>query len=756
MSVERNYTPQEYERAERMLKHRRAELLSGLIDRYVRLEKSESFWYSTSGKAGVGYVLVDPVARTRQPAFDHDRLTAAVAAAAGKPKGSAVPYLLELEPGESALVAGPDGLWRCALEDYSCTPGRLPATAGPGESLSPDGRWTVFVRDHNLWARDEDGTEFAVTTDGAADNAYGVGPTFGQFRSVARAFGVVPGPVVRWAPDGHRLLTHRMDERDVETLHVLESTPRTGHRPVTHTYRYPMPGEPGQPQAHLVVVDLERRTVTASDGGPLHTPYLSPLSVGRAWWSPDGTTIYYLDSGRDARTQRLIALDPATGHTRTVIEETGATRVEPTQVILDPAMVHTLRNGQILWYSQRDGWGHLYRYSAAGELLNQVTTGPWAVRSIAHIDQDAEVVYFTAAGLVADDPYVRQICRVALDGTEFARLTDDSDDHTVWVPGSGAYLVDTASRVDLPPVAVVRDRSGEVVLELERGDATALAQAGWSPPERFTTKAADGVTDIYGILWRPYGFDPDRRYPVIDHIYPGPQTFRAQPGFDNSWTGEPEAYAALGFVVVAVDGRGTPGRDKAFHDASYGHLDEAGGLADHVAALTELGSRYPWLDLDRVGATGSSGGGFATVRALLEYPDFYTVGVASSGSHDYRRYLSIWGEIYHGPWDPERYEALANSRLAENLAGRLLLIHGELDDNVPIFQTFTMVDALIAANKDFDLLVVPGVGHAMFHRESYVLRRKWDFFVRHLMGAEPPAGYRLADIPMHFEPGAQF
>lgn len=747
--MQRTYTSRDYHRAEQMLRHHRARLVTGQLDRPGWLAKSESFWYRTSTPSGGTHVLVDPVARTRRPAFDPDRLAAGLTEALGIPVEPATLVLSSLDVDDHGLVIGFAGRkWRCSLDDYECTPVETPNRAGPGESLSPDGRWVVYVRDHDLWARDHHGAEFRLTHGGCEDNAYAVEPTFGQSRSLTRTVGAVPTPVVRWSPDGTRLLTHRLDERAVEVLHMVESTPRSGRRPVTHTYRYPMPGDDGQPMAHLVVIDLERRTVTASDADPLYTPYMSPLTIGRAWWSADGGTVYALDVSRGGQRARLLAMDPATGKSRVIVDESSATRVEPTQLISDSPMIDSLATGEVLWYSQRDGWGHLYRYDDSGALLNQVTAGDWAVRAITHIDQENGVVYFLAGGLVESDPYVRQLCRVNLDGTGFARLTDDVDDHVVRASPSGQFFIDSASYVDRPPVTVVRDRTGQVVLELARADVTALAEAGWTAPERFTAKAADGVTDIYGILWRPYGFDPHGRYPVIDHVYPGPQTHRAPAGFDNTWTGDPEAYAALGFAVVAIDGRGTPGRSKEFHDLSYGRLDEAGGLADHIAAIRQLGARNTWLDTDRVGITGHSGGGFATARALLAHPDFYRVGVASSGDHDIRQYLSIWGEFYHGPWDPNRYRAAANAEFARNLVGKLLLIHGELDDNVPVYQTLGLVDALIEANRDFDMLVVPGVGHSMFHREAYVLRRKWDYFVRHLMQATPPANYRLGPIPI--------
>lgn len=746
--MERTYAAEEYWRAEQMLRPRRDTLVTGVLGPLTWLAGSESFYYATSSSAGAEYVLVDPVAGTRQPAFDHVRLAAALAEASGEPVERASLRLSVIEfEGDAVVVEFHGRRWRCSFADYVCTPGEAPVSMALGESRSPDGRWTVFVRAHNLWMRDETGAESPLTQDGSADNAYATEATFWQHRSIMRRVGAVAPPVVMWTPDGTKLVTHRIDEREVELVHLVESSPAAGGRPVTHTYRYAMAGEDNQPMLHMVVVDLERATVTPSDADPFYASFRSPLAWDRAWLSADGGTLYYFDPGRFYLCLRLIAVDLSTGESRVVIEETGKTRVEPNQMIFQPPIIHTLPNGDVLWFSQRDGWGHLYRYSDSGALINQVTTGAWAVRSVVHVDEGAGVVYFMASGLVEADPYLRQLCRVNLDGSGFVRLTDDLDDHTVQAAPSGRYLVDTASLSDRPPVAVVRDQSGRVVVELERADVSGLEQVGWTPPERFAVKAADGITDLYGLLWRPHGFDPEQRYPIIDRIYPGPHSQHAPPGFDNTGTGDFEAYAALGFAVVSVDGRGTPGRSKEFHDASYGHIDDFGGLDDHVAAIVELGRRYPWLDTDHVGITGNSAGGSASVRAILAYPDFYRVAVGVSGCHDPRLQLPWWGEVYQGPFDPELYRRCVNAELVENLRGKLLLIHGELDDNALPYQTLTLVDALIEANKDFELLMVPGAGHTMFHREAYVTRRKWDFFVRHLMNASPPAGYKLGEIP---------
>jgi dipeptidyl aminopeptidase/acylaminoacyl peptidase len=402
---------------------------------------------------------------------------------------------------------------------------------------------------------------------------------------------------------------------------------------------------------------------------------------------------------------------------------------------------------EMLWYSQRDGWGHLYRYDLrTGALLGQVTSGQWAVRQILRVDGAARVVYFTASGLVDEDPYRRTVCRVGLDGTGFAKVTDDELDHIVTMPDNQEYFIDSASTVDIPPVSRVRDWAGRVLVELEHADITKLTATGWTSPERFRVKAADGVTDIYGVLYRPRGFDPAQRYPVVDSVYPGPQVDRVTPSFDPGGMGlDAEPIAALGFVVVAVDGRGTPGRSKSFHDASYGHLADAGCLADHVAALRQLAQTRPWMDLDRVGAFGHSGGGFATARAMLDFPEVYKAGVALSGPHDVRFFNLGFVEAYDGADNPEAWARASNVDIADRLTGKLLLIHGEMDDQVHPDHTLRLADRLIAADKDFELLIVPGAEHTFIDCLAYVRKRCWDFLVRELMGTQPPA-YRPAPI----------
>ncbi|MGW6456049.1 DPP IV N-terminal domain-containing protein [Streptomyces sp. NPDC055078] len=734
----------DYRRAEQLLGHHRSRLVLGgkVVPNWL---DGDRFWYRTETGDGPRVVVVDPRAGTREWGDE--------------PSAN--------EPSVDEQPAGGDPA------------GGYPA--GAAEARSPDGRWAAFCRDHDLWLRSvATGDERRLTHDGTPDRPYATNPDAAGFRITLRNLGVqaLP-PAAVWSPDSRRLVTHRLDQSAVLPMHLVESAPPDGGRPALHTTRFAVPGDSELPTAVVVVLDIETGTALAPEDATVLVPHMSPVFQGKIWWDDGGLAVYYLDQSRDYRTLSLYRLDAVTGAVRLLVEESSATRTEPAQQYLQDPMVRVLDQGRkVLWYSQRDDWGHLYLYdvtpagpgraaegaapahaadSAPGRAAEgaasprpagRVTGGAWAVQQIVRVDEEAGVVFFLASGLVAADPYARQLCRVGLDGSGFTRITDDELDHTVTLPPSGAYFIDSASTPEHPPVTTVRSWDGAVMVELERGDVSRLVAAGWQPPERFRVKAADGVTDIHGVLYRPYGFDPARRYPVVDHPYPGPQTHRVRPTFDPGPYGyDAEAVAALGFAVVALDGRGTPGRAKSFHDLSYGRLGDAGCLDDHVAALRGLARTRPWLDLGRVGLFGRSGGGFATARALLTHPDFFTVGVAECGNHDQRFYQALWGEAYQGPYDERTYAQADNGELASRLTGKLLLVHGELDDNVSPHLTMGLVARLIAANADFDLLIVPGAEHGFHGYEPYVIRRRWDYLVRHLMGAEPPERYRLAPFP---------
>ena len=386
---------------------------------------------------------------------------------------------------------------------------------------------------------------------------------------------------------------------------------------------------------------------------------------------------------------------------------------------------------------------------------------------VIRVDEAKSLVYFTAVGRDAnEDPYQKHLYVIGLDGSKLRDLTPEKADHDIHVQGSevlstlypsknprrdssfsptGRYFIDTFSRPDLPAKTVLRSISGDIVLKLEEADFSALSGGGFVSPEPFNVVSADGAFRLYGTLYRPSTFNAAKSYPIIDYVYPGPQIIVTPKSFSGALYSGAQALAELGFVVVNIDGRGTPFRSKSFHDLSYGKWAEGGNLDDHIAAIRQLSVRFPYLNLSRVGVTGHSGGGFASTRAILAYPDFYKVAVSSSGAHDLRSYLLLWGPMYQGPYTGDNYDDLFNARLASNLKGKLLLIHGEMDDNVHPAQTMQLVDALVKADKDFDLLIFPGEDHYLSGVRGYFQRKRWDYFVRNLLGREPPAGYSVKD-----------
>ena len=679
--------------------------------------------------------------------------------------------------------------WTCSTRSADCTEAVPPAT-DPAAVPSPDGNWLAFIDSGNLWIRSADGrTRFPLTTDAESHYGYAVSveSTGGVLFSGAagralavkdgRAVSGPPGPpqrpIVLWSPDSRYLFTHRLDERSVREITLVQSTPTDGSvRPTSNQWRYAMPNDSAVPEAEPWIFDLTNRTGRAV-GAAMPALFFTPIEGGDAWWSPDSAHVYLIARSRYAKSMSLNLIDAASGPSRQLLSETGKTFVESASLAECP-MVYVLENHDVVWFSERDGYGHLYLYDGStGRLKRRLTAGPWTVRNVLHMDQAQGFIY--VAGNEREpgaDPYYRMVYRIGLHDGRVRRLTPESADHAVasaqeagvfaskagaagnpedsfGFSPSGRFFLDTYSRTDLPPVTVLRRSDGTFVAEIERADVGKLLATGLHAPERFSALAADGKTLLFGNLLRPSNFDPNKRYPVLDSPYPGPQSHRAQPNFLATVFDRfsAQAYAELGFIVVVVDGRGSHGRSKRFHDESYGGLAQAGHLDDHVAVLRELARRYPYMDLDRVGIYGTSGGGYATVHAMAIFPDFFKVGVADAGNHDQRAYIAVWGETYNGPESGRNYTDAANPTLAGQIKGRLFLLHGDMDSNVLPDQTLQLVDALIRANKDFELLIVPNAGHGALILNRYALRRSWDFLVRNLMHAEPPPEYDLTERP---------
>jgi dipeptidyl-peptidase 4 len=704
---------------------------------------NDRFWYRTRTASGTEFVLVDAAKRTRTPLFDQARLAATLGSAAGTSySADALPFTTVELSADGQMVSFDVGTrrFRCDVGGTKCDPTgtamRAPAGRRSLEVVSPDGKRAAFVRNWNLWVRDvASGAERQLTTDGVKDFGYAT-DNAGWVHS-DRA-------VVKWSPDSRKIATAQQDERNVREMYLVPTT--VGH-PKLMRWKYPLAGDSVVAMLQHVIIDADAGTIVRLQLAPqFHRGTIGDdITMEDYNWSPDGSRLALASTSRDHKQVVVRVADATTGAVRTVLEETVPTHFESRTGwrVLWPT-------NEVVWYSQRDDWGNLYLHDlATGALKNRITTGAGPVEGIVRIDEPARTMIVEALGREpGQDPYFRHYYRVGLDGKGWTPLTPEVGDHAIQLSPSGRYFVDSWSQPDVPPVVVLRDAAGRAVMPLERADVTRLAATGWKPAIPFTVKAADGKTDLYGLMFRPTSWDPSRRYPIINNPYPGPQTGSVGSRSFSPARGDRQALAELGFVVITLDGRGTPGRSKSFHDAYYGRMGRDNTLPDQVAAMQELGRRYPWIDTTRAGIYGHSGGGFITADAMFRYPDFFKAGIAESGNHDQRLYEDDWGERYQGlvvrnADGTDSYDAEANQLLAKNLKGHLLLAHGTMDDNVPPDNTMVVVDALIKANKDFDLLLIPNAAHGYGAASNYMTRRRWDYFVTHLLGARPPIGYEI-------------
>jgi dienelactone hydrolase len=717
----------------------------------VWIRDTDLFWYDNVVDDRSNYVLVDAAARTKAPAFDHERLAEALKGVVEGDIDAGALGVSELDVIDGGLRLTVKGQRvEVSLDTYTVT---ALGAVNPFETRSPDGRWALFVQDHNLFLREVATEEVRqLTTDGETSYGYGEFPGF-AVAQLQQKLGVTLPPMVIWSADSSRFITYRLDQRQVGLMHLVRSSPPGGGRPQLLSYPYACSGDPNEnlPTVEHLVFDVASGEATTAKTAPELVAFMPPMAYARVWWSADESSYYYLITDRSDANVWLKQVDTATGEVRTVIAES-----EKTQFLLAPEYaqhnVRTLASGEVLWWAQRGEWGHLELHGTDGK-VTQLTSGDWLVRRVVLVDEEARRVVFTAGGRLPDsDPYLMELCSVSLDGGEITTITSDGLDHDPAPSLKGRYFVDNTSRWDVPNVAVLRDATGEIVMELEQADATKLYEAGFAPPERVVVKAADGVTDIYASVYKPHDFDPAKKYAVLDEVYQGPQSSACSLRFPLSGgvmvaTAENSIFGALGFVVVVVDGRGSPLRTKSFLDAA--RVD--GGsvfVDDHATAIQQLAADRPWMDLDRVGIMGHSAGGWASTRAILLRPDVFSVAVSSCSNHDNRINHVGWAEKYYGTTEDHDFAANANASLADRLEGKLYLIHGEMDDNAVPHSTMRMVDALIAANKDFDLLIVPNAVHAGVLLSGYWVRKRWDYLVTHLMGEQPPTGYRIEDIAL--------
>jgi dipeptidyl aminopeptidase/acylaminoacyl peptidase len=732
-------TVEDYQRASMFQTGGQRRLITVADVRPHWIEKTSRFWYRTTDPQGAEFRLVDPAQNTSAPAFDHARLAATLSRVTKQEySATKLPFeSFDFVDGEKAITFRVrDANWTCTLANYECKQNAEEKKGDAYEDVSPNGRWAAFVKDHNLYLRYVSTGQIAqLTSDGVPGWDYATElPSLGLMVQQGTE-NLKQHAAVFWAPDSSKLVTYRLDSRNSGRFTSLQFVPPDQLRPKAFTYVYPLPGEQ-LATAQPIIFDIPTGKRTEVKTLPLELPFQNGPGFE---WFPDSKSFYYDDDSRGIKSIELRVVDAQTGEQKVLIREQSDKYVDPGETSF-----RFLRDtGEIVWSSERDGWNHLYLYNEKnGSVVAQLTQGPWVVRHIEFVDEKNRRVYFLGAGREkGEEPYQTHLYSVGLDAKGLTLLSPENANHTASVSPDGAYYVDSFSRPDLPGASVLRrTKEGSEVRTLVKGDASALLATGWKYPEPFQGKSADGKWDLYGLIWKPSNFDPSKKYPVVEHVYTGPQSFFVPKTFAASISrGGLQAVAELGFIVVMIDGRGTTGRSRAFHEFSYRNL--GGSFEDHVAMIKQMAAKYSYMDTDRVGIFGTSAGGYGAAHAMLVFPEFYKVGVTISGDHDARLDKAWWNEVYQGYPVQDDYVAQSNVTMAGRLDGHILIEHGDVDDNVHPVATMRFVDALIKANKSFDMLFVPNMAHG--ERNDYLARRRWDYFVQYLLGVTPPHNFEV-------------
>jgi dipeptidyl aminopeptidase/acylaminoacyl peptidase len=731
----------DYKKAEQQLSSYTSKLVTGTVD-YPLWSSNDTLVYRSHTEDGDKFFKVDINSQKKSLAFDHKKLAESLARITdSEVNHDKFPFTqVEFISANNIKFSVKAKSYQCDLTHYLCQLDELSQKST--ENLSPDGKRAVFIRDHNLWLRDLiTDKESQLTTDGIKDFGYATNNAGWVRRD---------SPVVTWAPDSKKLTTFKHDGRNVGDMGIVSTA--VGH-PTIDVWKYPLPGDEHIFAIHRVVIDVESKKVTPLDMAPdAHRSTITDHVAGRNGelldidWADDSKTFAFVSSTRDHKTATLKIADAKTGKVKLVMSETQKSFFE--SGVDGISWQYLEKSNEAIWFSQRSNWGHLYLIDlATGKVKQQITQGDWTVIELLHVDQQTGKLIFTGAGKEGSDPYYHYLYSVNKDGSELTLLTPEKKHHRITLNKAGTHFLDRAATPTTAEISRVRAVSNNKELTIETMDISQLKASGWQAPVEFIVKDRNGENDIYGLMYKPTNFDASQSYPVVNYLYPGPQVGSIRGRHFRSSRGDNQAIAELGFIVIEIDALGTPGRSKAFHEFYYGNMGDS-GIPDQVSAIEQLAKRHNWIDVTRVGIWGHSGGGFASTRALLTFPDFYKVAVSQAGNHDNRNYADEWGEKYHGleVIDEEgisNYDSQANQLSVDSLQGKLLIAHGTTDTNVPPYNTLIVVEALIKANKDFDMLMLPNRGHG-FAREPYMMRKRWDYFVEHLMGATPPKEFQFS------------
>ncbi|MBP6022938.1 S9 family peptidase [Ferruginibacter sp.] len=703
-AAKKELTAADYDRATKFLSFNTSKLVYNTGVNPVWLGDGR-FWYSVSTATGKQFVLINAADGNRKTATDLKSL---------------VPEAANDKPSAPAGRRG----------------------GGSQEIASPDGKKTAFIRDWNLWMKDvATKKETQLTTDGVKD--FGYATDNAGWKHSDRA-------ILLWSPDSKKIATFQQDQRHINDMYLVSTNVGS---PKLEAWKYPLPTDKDIIRIQRVIIEVDQPKVIRLKipADPRRGTLCDDISCSGSFddneWNADATKLAFVSTSRDHKEAKMRIADAATGEVKEVFEEKVATQYESGQGSVNWHFLAA--TNEIIWYSERDDWGHLYLYDAnTGKLNTQITKGNFVVTKLLKVDEQNRLLYFEANGREKGrDPYFSHLYSIDFSGNNLQLLTPEDGNHTISFSPGNKYFTDTYSKPDVPPTSVLRDIKGKLIATLEKADITKLTATGWKAPEPITVKSRDGKWDLYGLMFSPTKLDKRKRYPVINYIYPGPQGGGVGSRSFSTARSDHQALAELGFIVVIIDGTCNPDRSKSFHDVCYGNMAD-NTLEDQIAGIKQLAATRAYMDLKRVGVWGHSGGGYATAAAMFRYPDFYKVGISESGNHENRNYEDDWGERYIGLLVKDangksNYDNQANQNFAANLKGKLMLAHGGMDDNVPPYNTYLVADALVKANKDFDLLIFPNARHGYGADSYYMMRRRWDYFVKNLLGVEPPKEFKI-------------
>lgn len=699
-------------------------LYAGVVPHWV--DQTSAFWYVRQTEKGKEYVKVDAASKKRTALFDQQKMASALTEKAGREINA---YNLPLQNCRlnislDTLRFQLDGkFWAYSIKNNRLLDeGAIPSRGKERHWMevddekegrpvtSPDGKWTAFIKNDNVYVREvATGKEKQLSQDGTLSNYY--------------------SSYIQWSPDSKSVVSCRIRPVEKRYVYYVESSPADQAQPKLHKQEYAKPGDELRFKVPCIFeVESGRRLIPSTE------LFSHQYELSGPMWNADSKAITFEYNERGHKVYRVLEMSAVDGSVRTLIEEKEEKYVNYPRIYRN-----YLGDGKrIIWSSERDNYNHLYLYDrATGKPLNQITKGEWYVRGVQHVDEANEVIYFSANGMKkGEDPYLIHYYKINFDGSNLVELTPEEGMHQCWYSSDYKYLVDVYSKVDQAPIAVLRDaKNGKIRMQLDKADISALLANGWKAPEVFSAKGRDGKTDMWGVIYRPSNFDPSKKYPVIEYIYSGPGDQYVPKTFSsyNWWM---TSLAELGFIVVQVDGMTTSFRSKEFEEVCYKNLKDA-GLPDHIAWIKAAAQKYPYMDIDRVGIFGCSAGGQESTGAVLFHPEFYKAAYSACGCHDNRMDKIWWNELWMGYPVDESYSACSNVDNAHLLSRPLMLVVGELDDNVDPASTMQVANALIKANKDFELVVIPGAHHTM--GEDFGEHKRYDFFVRHLMGVTPPS-----------------